>query len=185
MVKKYLLILLMLSGMMASAEAPKKGSLRAKIRALDNQPIPTKLVSTVSEPIAPIPDKITYHCPVCEKDTIHVRPITAYRHTMWPICMLDYVRTSVSDISKKSKLPIKLDERAFCQFCSDGKNKDTVFIEIEVEGKTVKNAYQNNDLRILKAFFNNQNYVNIQRGSGFRAYPLKNYIPRINVLLGL
>lgn len=185
MKKRWLLILLMLSGVIVSGVAPKRGSLRAKIRDLDNRPIPTKLVSTVSEPIAPMPDKITYHCPICEKDTVHVRPSTAYRHSMWPISLLDYMRKGLAEISKKSELPMRLDERAFCQFCADKEKKDSVFIEIEVEGKTVRNEYQNNDLRILKAFFNNHNDVDIQRGSGFRAYPLKNYIPRIKTLLGL
>ena len=180
-----MLALLMLGVVPVSDKPPTKSFLNAKIYDLSTSPTPKRLRAGVSEPISPIPEKINYHCPVCEEQTIHVRPKGVYRHSMWTLCNLEFMRKNLNEVSKKSKLPMSFDETCYCKVCSEDNLTDDVYIEIEVEGVRVRNKYENNDLRILNAFFSNRKDVNIQMGSGFRAYPLKNYIPRIQILLGL
>ena len=164
--------------------SPPSGRLiEALLKNLAARQVNVKEKAAVAEVIEQIPDEITYHCPICDKDTVHKRPAIAVRGSMWPISHLKHDRKQVEALKKYTKLEIFLDEEGFCANCTKGKLRERANLIIVIDHKEIVNELQDNDLRILNAFFRGKDEVNIQRGTNYQSEPLRNYISRLYRLL--
>ncbi len=162
---------------------PSSRLIEGLLKNLASRQVNVKEKAVVAEAIEQLPDQITYHCPLCGKDTVHKRPSIAVRGSMWPVSHLKHDRKQVAELSKYTKLEIFLDEEGFCANCTKGKLRENAKLIIVVDRKEVVNELQDNDLRILDAFFKGKDEVNIQRGTNYQSEPLRNYISRLYRLL--
>jgi hypothetical protein len=163
---------------------PPNGRLiEAMLKELGARQVPIQEKAAVAEMVEQLPDSITYHCTVCGKDTIHKRPQTVIRSSMWPISHLKHDREQVSALGKFTKLEFFLDEEGFCNNCTRGKLRDRPRLIIVIDRHESINDLLENDLRILDAFFKRKDDVDIQRGTNYQSEPLRNHIPRLRRLL--
>ncbi len=163
--------------------APNKAQIEAMLKELGIRQIAVKEKAAVAQAVEQLPDSVTYHCELCSKDTVHKRPPIANRSSMWPISHLKHDREQVAALVKYCKLGMFLDEEGFCESCTKGKLRDRALIVVILNDEEAKNELQENDLRILDAFFRGKDDVDIQRGTNYQSEPLRNYIPRIRRLL--
>lgn len=162
---------------------PGSKTIEAMLRDLASRQVSVKEKAAVAEAVEQLPDSVTYHCSLCKKDTIHKRPNTVVRSSMWPVSRLKHDREQVAAISKFTGLELFLDEEGFCEHCSKGKLRDRAKLIIVIDREEVVNDLMENDLRILDAFFKRRDDVDIQRGTNYQSEPLRNYISRLRRLL--
>ncbi len=163
--------------------APSRKMIEAMLKELAARQIQVQEKAAVAQAVEQLPESVTYHCELCTNDTVHKRPPIATRSSMWPISHLKHDREQVAALSKYCKLEMFLDEEGFCGSCTKGKLRDRPLIVVILNQEEARNELQENDLRVLDAFFRGKDDVDIQRGTNYQSEPLRNYIPRIRRLL--
>ncbi len=162
---------------------PQRTALLKMIKEANARQANIKEHEAVGNVIGKVPDNITFKCKVCSKDTVHPRPEAAVRRDLWPLAQLDEYRKTLVEVIKFSEMSFDLDETGFCSNCCKGTPTGKIQLIVVVDDEDVINELQPNDLRILEAFFRKADEVDIQRGTGFKTMPLKNFTPRVRRLL--
>lgn len=165
-----------IAALAANAGDLSRADIDAKLKELADKPSPTKLApgATCYEVAMP-PNRIEYVCPTCGTKTI------LKNDTGWLLPNLESYRKQTEELRKLS-LDIKIDESALCSKCRQGESGTNIlYWKIKIDGKERKVDFKEQDIDILREFLRGNNKINRKPGG---KQPLKNYLPRLNELIG-
>jgi hypothetical protein len=160
-----------------------KESLKARLEKLSKSPPPKNLkMGAMCYELAGPPDRIDYVCPVCGEKTLYARDD---RNRGSLNFFLSYQLQGCREMGKKLKdLNIVLDEHEFCRKCSPATKTPVLILKVTYPGEkthVVRDVHED-DLELLAEFMNNSDR---HVGGQGRETPLKDYVPRLKVLLGI
>lgn len=165
-----------LAAMAANAGDLSRTDIDAKLKELADKPAPTKLAPRAScYKVAMPPNRIEYVCPTCGTKTI------LKNDTGWLLPNLESYRKQTEEL-RKLGLDIKIDESALCIKCRQEESGTNILHwKIKIDGKGRAVEFKEQDIDILRGFLKENN--KLDRGPGGEQ-PLKNYLPRLNELIG-
>ncbi len=132
--------------------------------------------------VAP-PDRSEYVCPSCGKKTLYARNDTKARNNV------DFVMTDIPECRRLVKaikgIELKIDESQFCEKCSPGAKSPQLILTVHYPGE--KGTHQvkgicSHDLIILQEFLTGKDR---HAGDTGQEKPLKEYLPRLQEILGI
>ncbi len=128
--------------------------------------------------MAALPERVEYVCPVCGEKTLYTNN---YHYTKLIAWDLEQMRQIVAGLKG---IDIKLDESQFCKNCSPNIGEPQLCLIVTLEGEKEHKTCGiiMFDIKILSDFLNGSE---VYKGFYDEETPLKEYIPRIEELLGV
>ncbi len=130
------------------------------------------------------PDRFDYVCPTCGEKTLYANVRDDYYNRDYPVFLYRELERIRSIIANIKSIDCKLDESQFCKKCNPQITAPELCLIVKIEGneehKTCNITL--NDAEILNEFLNGK----VKHLTAYDAEePLKNYLDRIKVLLGM
>ncbi len=176
----------LLAALVADAAGLSRADLEKRLQDLAKAPPPTKLSpGAMCYDMAMPTQRIDYVCPACQEKTLYSnRSGNAWNVPGLMLLEADTYRRLAKQLQDRG-LACKLDESAFCQKCGKDIKEKSFVLETRWPGqekphRTVLRA--TNDLKLVLEFLDGKK---IHAGEQGAESPLKNYLPRIQELLGL
>lgn len=165
-----------LAALASNAGELSRADIDARMKELADKPAPTELAPGAScYKVAMPPNRTEYVCPECGTKTI------LQNNTGWRLPNLEFYRKQTEEL-RKLGLDIKIDESALCSKCRQEESAaNKLQWKIKIDGKERKVNFKQSDIELLREFLKGNN--KIDRGPGGEQ-PLKNYLPRLNELVG-
>ena len=155
-----------------------------RLKKLSKSPPPAKLsLGAMCYEVAAPPDRGEYVCPVCGQKTLYTRAREQGQNNV------DMVLNDIPECRRMVKaikgLNLTLDESEFCHKCSPAVKSPGLILIVRYPGEKKPHRVRNvssSDLEILQLFITGQDRV-----AGFTGTetPLKEYLPRLQELLGI
>jgi predicted RNA-binding Zn-ribbon protein involved in translation (DUF1610 family) len=160
-----------------SAENVTRDKVDTLLQELAAKPAPTKLAPAAMcyAPALP-PTRAEYVCPVCGAKTIH-EGATA-RTAAWTV---EHYRSCTKKLDELG-LAAKLDETFLCSACRPSDAPAGFFLEVTLDGRTIRNSVESKDFALLEAFLSGKA---VWGGNFGDEHPLKDEMPRVRKLLGV
>lgn len=174
-----------LAALAANAGDLTRAEIDAKLKKLADTP-PPKTLETVAKcyRAATPPARVEYVCPTCGTRILISNDSKSPLY--WILPNLDFYRRQTEEL-RKLGLNITLDETKLCAKCKGEKERGIELNwNITINGTERKVDFQDNDINLLREFLKDNNKVDNRpsnKGS-FGEQPLKNYLPRLNELVG-
>jgi len=134
-------------------------------------------ISAMCYEIAAPPSRAEYCCPQCGEKTLYTQDYAPFVLQELPACRSIY--------KSLTQLKAELDESQFCRKCSPNVEKPELCLITHYKDENSSHKYCNltsNDLSLVSAFLNGQDIHESDYGE---KAPLKDYIPRIESILGV
>ncbi|MFH0864669.1 MAG: hypothetical protein V1904_00635 [Bacteroidota bacterium] len=155
-----------------------KQQIKEKLEALSNSPAPDVLKNgAMCYKVAAPPNRTEYVCPVCGERTVHTDNMARFIERELPVC-----RTLADSISG---IELALDEKSFCKKCSPEVKDPSLCIKTKFAGETTENTLcdiDSDDMQLLYEFMKGKL---THKDDYDNETPLKNYMERLNQLLGV
>lgn len=172
----------LLAALVADA-ALSRPELEKKLQDLAKAPPPTKLApGAMCYEAAASFDRIEYVCPTCQEKTLYkAEGAWAVQESLQ---QADAYRRLAKQLQELG-LVCKLDESAFCKKCGKGQAKKCFVLEVQCQGESALHRTELREpgelLMLLEFLQGKTKHVGATGGER----PLKDFLPRIQELLGL
>jgi hypothetical protein len=174
----------------AGMKSLDRAAIRALLKRLADTPAPNKTsTGAMCYSVAPSPPRAEYICPKCGERTLYddskLKPEKQREYGVdevrWeiPAC-----RRELQELRKVAGDAVALDESQFCRKCSPKITEPKLVLHISYAGGKVRavEKIDHGDLRMLRELLSGEL---LTTGDNEGTYPLKEFLPRLEELLGV
>lgn len=166
-----------------------KEEVEKKLKILAKSTAPSNLSQgAMCYKVAGPPDRVEYVCPVCGEKTIYASKSEDNYDGLY-YQTAEIINKDIPECRRLEKeireISIKVDEKQFCKKCSPKILNPELILIVKYKGQSEPNVVKGvsgNDLKLLWEFFNGQNKHSDNYDN---ETPLKNYLERLEELLGV